>query len=787
MFLRMTANLFGMMCVLLALSVSAADPYLLDESERQWTPVPDEVYLQEVGAQFETDAPVLTAAVFEDVAYVSMGDGVYEVSEDGLHYLDDSPTGIHRMRVVDGALWGMSDNGLYRFADGTLEQLSDAPFVDVCMVRGVVYVATRDDVFQYIDGALVNVEPEIGFRTTNITYHLEDGTHITYEREDGTVARWRPPNIGPVKRLASYSDTLYVLQENGLVLLDNETVDPRVIEWGLPPSDTMRDMLSRGNRLLFATDSGVGVLRGMAMTTLDGKSGLPYEDTTCLAEGFENDLWIGTTWGAVRKVDQTDFHYFAGKRWLPDDRVNDIAVGDHVVYVATDGGVGIIRYEPYTLLKKAAYYERRMEEYGHRRMGFVHRLSQTGDGEWIRGISDNDGTSAAFYLTAMSYKYAVTGDKTAWENAVDAFNALIWLEEATPVSGFPARAIWSIHGDAGTKSERGSGGLPARWVPTECGNFEWKGDTSSDEISAHYFAMDVFHTLAPEGPEKERAAEHIERLTRHIIDNGWKLRDVGGELTRWGRWDPEYLQRPYGMYARGLNGMEAQSYVHTAIGVLGDDYYRDALQQLIDWRYHEHTVRQKITFPPDYITTWDDRLAFLAYYPLIKYAEEGWLRALYLRSLERSWEIKRMEKHPWFNFLYGIMTGNECESEEGVQFLREWPLDLTIYSYANSHRADLYPESDYVPYAVGPRTPSPKQMSPRESEPQRPGSMLNLDGGSRGRRIISPKFWLDNYWMGRYYGFIEAPDTDDPALTTIEERPLEQRGAKPYDGPPRPF
>lgn len=774
--------------VLASVASWAADSYLRGPENRDWTPVPDDVYLQETGQQVATDRPVLTAAYFEGTLYASLGDGVYELSGDRLRYIDGSPEGIHRLRVLNGALWGMSKNGLYRYAWGDLEKLSDEAFMDICVVMGTIYAATRNDVYRYEGGALVNVEPEIGFRSTNISLHLEDGTHVTVVGEDGTMVRWRPERIGPVSRIASYSDTLYVMQPNRLILLDNETIDPRVAEWGMPPSDTFRDMLSLGNRLLIATNKGVAVLRGMALTTLDGEAGLPYEDTTCLAKGFDNDLWIGTTWGAARKVSRDEFHYFAGRRWLPDDRVNDIAVSEDTVYVATDGGLGIIRYEPYTLRKKAAYYERRLEEWGHKRMGFTHLVHKTGDGEWIREITDNDGGFTAHYLIAMIFKYAVTGDEQAWEEAVNTLNAIVWLEEITPIPGFPARSIWSIHGDAGTQSDAGSGGMPARWVRSECGNFEWKGDTSSDEIGAHYYAMAIFCQLAPDGPERERAREHVDRLSRHIIENGWKLRDMGGELTRWGRWDPEYLQRPYGMYARGLNGMEAQAYAHTALGLIGGDYYRDAIQQLLDWRYHEHTVRQKITFPPDYITTWDDRLAFMSYYPLVKYAEQDWLRALYLRSLERSWEIKRIEKHPWFNFLYGAITGNECEAEEGVQYLREWPLDMISYSYQNSHRADLYPEPGYVPYAVGPRTNSPKQISPRESEPKKlDATDLSLDGGAGGRRSITPNTWLETYWMGRYFGFIEAPDTDDPALLTIEDRPLQRRGAAPYEGPPRPF
>ncbi len=782
--------IMALLCLALAFGTVAVaeDSYVRGPEERRWTPVQDEVYLQEFGRQALTDRPVLTAAVFEGDVYASLGDGVYQLVGDRLQYLDGSPSGIHRLRVLNGALWGMANNGLYRYAWGDLEQLSNEAFVDVCVVGGVVHAATRSDVYRYENGALVNVEPDIGFRSTNITVHDEGGTHILVEDDKGNMVRWRPERIGPVARIASYSETLYVMQPNGMVLLDGETVDPRVAEWGLPPSRNFRDMLSFGNRLLIATDKGVAVLRGMALTTLDGATGLPYEDTTCLAEGFDRDLWIGTTWGAARKLSDNTFHYFAGERWLPNDRVNDIAVGDNVVYIATDGGLGIIRYEPYTLLKKAAHYERHMDEWGHKRMGFTHLLHKVGENEWIREITDNDGGFTSHYLVAMTLKHAVTGDPRAWEEAVNTFKSIVWLEEITPIPGFAARSIWSIHGDAGQQSTSGSGGRPARWVRSECGNFEWKGDTSSDEIGAHYYAMAMFYQLAPDGPEKDRAKLHVDRMTRHIVDNGWKLRDMGGELTRWGRWDPDYLQRPYGMYARGLNGMEAQAYAHTALGIVGGQYYRDAVQQLLDWRYHDHTVRQKLTFPPDYITTWDDRLAFMSYYPLVKYAEQDWLRALYLRSLERSWEIKRIEKHPWFNFLYGAITGNECEAEAGVQFLREWPMDMVSYSYSNSHRADLFPEPGYVPYAVGPRTNAPKQVSPRESEPHKlDGTMLRLDGGAGGRRCITPNTWLESYWMGRYFGFIEAPDTDDPALTTLEERPLQQRGAKPYDGPPRPF
>ena len=67
----------------------------------------------------------------------------------------------------------------------------------------------------------------------------------------------------------------------------------------------------------------------MSLTRIRGEQGLCYEDTTCLAKGFGDDLWIGTSRGAIRHT-AGQFHYFAGQRWLPDDQVNAIASGEQL-------------------------------------------------------------------------------------------------------------------------------------------------------------------------------------------------------------------------------------------------------------------------------------------------------------------------------------------------------------------------------------------------------------------------------------------------------------------------
>ena len=78
-------------------------------------------------------------------------------------------------------------------------------------------------------------------------------------------------------------------------------------------------------------------------------------------------------------------------------------------------------------------------------------------------------------------------------------------------------------------------------------------------------------------------------------------------------------------------------------------------------------------------------------------------------------------------------------------------------------------------------------MSPRETQAMWGSrSALGYDGGSGGRTVTPPIGWLEDYWMGRYFGMIKAPETTDARLTSLEQRPPVQRGAKPYAGPPRP-
>lgn len=715
-------------------------------SDPQWIPVRDDVYLQESVTKIETGEPLLAAAVADGVPYVGDTKGVYRVDGDTLVAAGGPISPVTRLRAIHDALWAVAGDGLWRLQAGAWEKVSGEPCVDVCAHGGAVVAATAAQVYR-VDGS--TLAPLLA-------------------RESQL----------PILGVQSYSETPYVRHDTQLGFIKGDRLEYYEVEdWNtLPVGGATRDMVSLGNRIAVATSRGLGMLRGASWRQVRGEQGLPYEDTTCVAPGFDHDYWVGTAKGAARWVDGA-FQYFGYERWIPNEKVNAIAAGDRVVYIATGGGLGIIRYVPFTLQKKAAWYKQHLKDWGMLRLGMVTVLTPKPGGGYQRFFGDNDIGFSCHYLDALCFEYAVTKDPAVREEAVDVFKTVKWSEEITPIAGYPARSIHAV-GEAGTRTNMGSAGRAAEWNRSEDGLWEWKGDTSSDEVVAHVYSVSLFHDLVAEGIEKKAAVEHLERLIGHIVDNGWALMDLDGKPTVWGQWGPDFVYSPEHTDERGLNSLQALSFAAVANRLCPSPKFAAAEQQLVDAGYLDNVLRQKITFP--HYTRFDDRLAFLAFYPLLRYETDPAVRAPVLRSLQRSWEIKRIEKQTWFDFIYGALTGNECETEQSADHLRAYPLDCLSQAYTNSHRQDLKNPPDYINYLE-----NWKPLTPRDVGWQRWNrSFQQLDGGG-GMAAVDPSGWLDAYWMGRYYGMIEAPETQDPALLAVAPR-TDQPGAPPYEGPARP-
>jgi hypothetical protein len=382
------------------------------------------------------------------------------------------------------------------------------------------------------------------------------------------------------------------------------------------------------------------------------------------------------------------------------------------------------------------------------------------DAGWMQPDSDNDGLWTSLYVAAEAFRFAATGDSQAKNNAWRSLQALMLLEKVTGISGFVARSIVPS-----TAPEPRHG----EWHRSADGRWWWKGDTSCDELDGHYFAYAVYSDLAATPEEKQQIRAVVGRITDHILDHGYYYVGPSGKPTTWGVWAPEKLNRELEWIGdRGLNSLELLSHLKVADHIVGGARYQGAARELIDRHgYAINTVWQKHIWPP-VVNHSDDQLAFLCYYPLLRYERDRTRRKIYLASLERSWRIERPEVSPLFNFIYAACHQAEGSTEkrpaEGwidpkkydqdlcVEWFRDVPADLIDWSVKNSDRQDLG-EANMSRHR---RITSTRVLNVAERPLMRwNGDPYELDGGSDGRTRDDGTFILLPYWMGKYHRLLD--------------------------------
>ena len=482
------------------------------------------------------------------------------------------------------------------------------------------------------------------------------------------------------------------------------------------------------------------------------ESGVPLPTTrfTVIHTQSPAITWIGTEQGAVRlNQDGPAREYFAGRRWLPDDRVTGIGFEGEATWLETPAGFARIEFKTMTLAEKSRVFVDRIRA-RHNRWGLTSdsHLRTPGDLSSNQTVSsDNDGLWTAMYVAAESFRYKVTGDPDAREQARRGMQAIIRLEAITGIPGFPARSFIKVGEDLQPKD--------GEWHDTPDTLWRWKGDTSSDEIVGHYFVYPLYHDLVADETEKPALRAAIDRITTHILDNGYQLIDVDGKRTRWGWWGPEAIWEDPD--ETGLRALHILAHLRVAVHLASTAKHRERYQAAYDelvnrHRYHLLTRNQKVMVP-GHINHSDDELAFLSFYPLLRYEKDETLLDVYRQSLERSWQIERPERNPLWNVIYAAGTGApEFDRSESLRTLREIPMDQIRWTVRNSHRLDV------------PVDPMPDRQKRRQALIVLPydelpmskwnGNPYNLDGGDGGRSEDDGAYFLLPYWMGRYHKLI---------------------------------
>lgn len=505
-----------------------------------------------------------------------------------------------------------------------------------------------------------------------------------------------------------------------------------------------------GAEILLSTPYSVGCISETGNNwVLKASDGLPYGPVKVIKTA-EGGLWFGTDKGAIKK--DSRWHYYNGKRWLPDNQVNDILpIDSRTVWIATPKGISQIQQVEMTLEQKADSLGK-VAELRHNRRGLVNYswLKVPGDlSSSQMENEDNDGLWTACYLAAQCFRYGATQRPEARELAVRTFEALERLETVTGISGYPARS-YALATDSVKQSRSPH---PKHWHPSPDGKWQWLDDTSSDEIAGHIFTLGLFHDLVADEGQKERAKNLVERIMTHIVDNDFHMIDFDGKPTRWGIWNPDSLNHSKNwMFERGLNSLQILSNLKTAIHLTGNPKFEKAYRELIEKHGYVQNALQAKVIPPFENSYSDDILNFFPYYNLLRYGENDPNLPLYVQSLERSWKAVRSDRMPVWNVIASAMLEKDCDMKVAREELEQYPLDLINWTMENSHRWDLQKDMLVGRFsenqAVHPVPTAESNVWRWNNNPRQ------LDSGSGGTREEDGSYFLFAYWMARYHGLL---------------------------------
>ncbi|MCX6226252.1 MAG: transcriptional regulator [Bacteroidia bacterium] len=653
------------------------------------------------------------------------------------------------------SLIAVTSNGVFKFRNGkwTGETFCSGWGTAAVDLQGVVWLAS-----------VRAIQKEGGGKKAELPdYNLNDTiTCLVWEKEKtllvGTTSGllsfdgvWKQVPFTKGKKVNSIikdaKGDLWIATNDGLLRrMDGKWInlDDNLMAFGLKRSYYALENGYNKAEVLFGGQFSVGcIAEDGNHWILRGADGLPYGPVTTIRTSVES-MWLGNDRGAMKK--DKDWHYYNGKRWLPNNKVNDIlALDERTVWLATPEGISQVQQVEMTLAQKAVLFEERIKS-RHDRYGLVSGSSLLKPGDLSTsqtGPDDNDGLWTSIYLASECFRYAVTKDPEAKINAIKSFEAMEKLETLTGISGFPARSF------VAAAESTGHGG---EWHLSSDGKWKWKGDTSSDEIVGHMFAYPLFYDMVAEGDIKERVKNLVQRIMNHIVDNNYLLIDLDGKPTRWGVWTPDSLNGATNWwYERGINSLQILSFLKAAYHITRDIKFETAYQDLIQkHHYAENTVQQKMYGPFD-INHSDDELAFLPYYILFRYADDSEVLPIYTKSIRRSWTVEQPDRIPIWNIIASAALEMDCDLHIALEELQLIPMDLITWTMENSHRWDLPQDqlTDRFGYAQSVRpVPTPERGISKWNS-----NTYRYDSGSNGSGEDDGAYFLLPYWMGRYHGF----------------------------------
>ena len=618
-----------------------------------------------------------------------------------------------------------------------ISKITAGLFMDDLGTAGWLYIAT-DTGLHGLDLSTFTIHPYINeinvfvsslaWSSQHQTVFIGTETKLWIQSYAADDEGWRFEHItglidAPITSLV-YSDgqdKLWIGQETGITLVSPIVVSTGRVHW----------FFSRLAGQISNPGSDIGRLPFANITTL----GVSHSTSS------DSRVWLGTIRGMVRfdpnDTDENAWRVFNSARYMPnrDPLVNVVslavlsreskaptALGSTAVAV-TSKGLAVLHFEMWTLAQKAKHFQEFFNQTGrHDQYNLVSGcgMSSWGDSRTcVKGPNDNDGLWTSIYLSSQIFRYRVTQDAAAKASAWTHFAAMELLNKVTGIPGYPARTFANRTG-----SPLGPNWFLSPVYPT----LQFKANTSSDEITGHEFVYPLVHDLlASDEDERQRAYTLLFNITNYILTHDWYM--VGPNDTHRGEWNPiAMLNGTTHIDQRGLGSLEILAFLLQTYAYSGDERFLNGTKFPIDtYQYDVNIINQRMIAVCQ-VKFWNDELAYLSYFNLVhaintftstptlsKIQKEraqlviDKLLEYMTIGLELSHKYKRMEKSPFYNFIYCYVSSqvNETQhlfnknrrsspefdcnslSKDGIWYMQRWPLELVNWPQYNSDRLDV--------------------------------------------------------------------------------------------------
>ena len=699
-------------------------------------------------------------------AQVVSGKYLQEIKTD-IALPEESGRNVIKLFPVQNGVVAVTTTGIFKFRNGKWDgKTTGNKYVTAAIdSKDKIWLATDKNIQKEGEETKISL-PESAKNDTILYLFWEDEKTLQVGTTNGLLSYngiWNENTFTKGKRVHSIvsddNHNLWLATNDGLLRRTSKdwfNLDDMLMANGTKRVYFSLEQPAGKNEILFGGLFSIGCIAENGDNWMySGADGLPYGPVTTIKSQNET-LWLGTDKGAIKK--DKNWHYYLGKRWLTDNKINDILpIDSQTIWIATPKGISQIQKVEMTLGEKAAIYEDIIQK-RHNRRGLVNisHLSVPSDLSTSKTKNeDNDGLWTSTYLAAECFRYAVTKDADAKENAIRTYKALERLETVTGISGLPARSYALVSDSV----EQSHSPHPKKWRHSPDRQWQWLDDTSSDEIVGHMFAIPLFYDLVADDTMKIRVKNLVERIMNHIIDNKFHLIDYDGEPTRWGVWHPDSINHSKNWaFEKGLYSLEILSFLKTATYITENPKFKKTYQMLIQKHHYAENAVQAKMFGPFENSHSDDILTYFPYYNIFRYTPTDEYLPFYKKSLERTWAVSQPDNIPAWNIITSVSLQKDCGLELALKELQQYPVDLIDWTMENSHRWDLHkdPIADRFQKAQATRT-----ISTPESGISRWNTIpRQFDTGRSGTREETGTYFLLPYWMGRYHGLINENESN---------------------------